>query len=253
MSYPHFKIGDFVNKKVEFSGIDHPDRVVLHNRKNPFLNPFKIDRLDHFNNYTHDVDYTFNNRGFRDTEWPQDLINTPVIFGDSFVVGLGQPVEHRLSNLLGAVNISMDGASNDWIARWACNYFHEVKPKRAAVQWSYIQRREANNVIELGDIKARIPNQEVQDIQEHIDNLIKNVIMVEQASAENSVNLVHTVIPGYSGEIVIGDYETLEQLKPHARKLVEFHSMLDYSRDAHHYDIITATRYKDEIEKQWQN
>jgi len=249
MIYPRFKIGHFVNKKVEFSGIDHPDRVARHSLENAH----NIDRLDHFNNYPYEVDYTFNSRGFRDAEWPEDLINTPVIFGDSFIVGLGQPVEHRLSNLLGAVNISMDGASNDWIARWACDYFNEVQPKRAVVQWSYIQRREADDVKNLGDIKARIPNQEVQDIQEHVDNLIKNVIMVEQASAKHSVNLVQTVIPGYSGKIVVGDYETLEQLKPHASKLVEFQSILDYSRDAHHYDILTATKYKQEIEKRWQN
>ena len=53
------------------------------------------DRRRHFEEFPHEISYKYISRGFRDVEWPEDIQNTPVIFGDSFIAGIGQPVEHR--------------------------------------------------------------------------------------------------------------------------------------------------------------
>jgi hypothetical protein len=102
----------------------------------------------HFNTYPHTVIYQFNSRGFRDDEWPQDLDQAIWCLGDSFTVGFGSPREHTWPWLLGehtllrTINISMDGASNDWIARRGCQILSAVKPELLVIQWSYTHRRE---------------------------------------------------------------------------------------------------------------
>ena len=250
MIYPHFKIEHLVGKPVQtYSGMDHPDRVV---RKNSTHNAMGIDRRRHFEEFPHKISYEYNSRGFRDVEWPEDIQNTPVIFGDSFIVGIGQPVEHRTSNLLGAVNVAMDGASNDWLARRGSEYIRMIRPLRAAVQWSYVSRREDADVTG-NDLSRRRPHFEVEDMQDHIDNLVKNVKIIEAEAVENGTDLVHSFIPGYTGQPMSGDYRTMLQIQPLVRKLCDYQEILDYARDAHHYGEQTARGYAEEILRLWQN
>jgi hypothetical protein len=69
--------------------------------------------------------------------------------GDSFTVGLGSSVEHTWPNLLQkhtgrrCINVSLDGASNDWITRKACDILHTISPRHIVIHWSYWHRREA--------------------------------------------------------------------------------------------------------------
>lgn len=103
---------------------------------------------EHFKRYPHTVTYQFNSRGFRDDEWPRDLGQAVWCLGDSFTVGFGSPREHTwpwiLAQQLGqrTVNISMDGASNDWISRRGRQIIQAVDPALLVIQWSYTHRRE---------------------------------------------------------------------------------------------------------------
>ena len=105
----------------------------------------------HFKQYPHRVLYQYNSRGFRDQEWPnsiEELANAIWCVGDSFTVGLGSPVEHTWPDILQkftqkrTINVSMDGASNNWISRKILKILTQVQPELIVVHWSYLQRRE---------------------------------------------------------------------------------------------------------------
>lgn len=106
---------------------------------------------NHFKNYPYYIEYDYNSRGFRDAEWPKlidELQSAIWCMGDSFTVGLGSPLEHTWPYILQrstntrTLNISMDGASNNWIARKLINIQTQINPQNIVVCWSYTHRRE---------------------------------------------------------------------------------------------------------------
>lgn len=105
---------------------------------------------DHYDRYPWPVTYQYNSRGYRDQEWPSDLQNAIWCFGDSFTVGLGSPQTHTWCHCLQqrsgqrVINISMDGASNNWIARKIQELLTEIVPRTIVIQWSYAHRRESD-------------------------------------------------------------------------------------------------------------
>jgi hypothetical protein len=136
MILPDFVLNSRVNQCWEYSGIDTFEKC--YNRS-------------HFLSYAHKVLYQYNSRGFRDAEWPCDLSNLQSsiwCLGDSFTVGIGSPVEHTWPYVLQehartrTINVSMDGASNNWISRKALQIIKDVEPKHLVIHWSYISRRE---------------------------------------------------------------------------------------------------------------
>jgi len=133
-----------------------PD-VVLPSRVNQCWTNTGMDSLetcldpDHFRSYKHEVLYQYNSRGFRDDEWPTDtheLARAIWCVGDSFTVGVGSPRHHtwpwvlQLDTGVKTINVSMDGASNNWIARQAVQILEHVRPEKMVVHWSYLHRRE---------------------------------------------------------------------------------------------------------------
>ena len=106
-----------------------PIEFILSTTANGFETTCGIDSLEHclnlgyFRSYAKNIVYAYNSLGYRDEEWPSDLINHVWCVGDSFTVGLGQPydetwpklVEKQIGNRI--INVSMNGASNDWISR----------------------------------------------------------------------------------------------------------------------------------------
>ncbi len=142
-------------------------KFILVSRTNQRLTESGVDSLEHcldqtyFLNYPYNVSYQYNSRGFRDSEWPissDELKNSIWCFGDSFTVGLGNPVDHIWPRLLESqtgsrtINISMDGASNNWISRKIQELVCEVVPKNIIVQWSYAHRRELTDQSKLSAI-----------------------------------------------------------------------------------------------------
>ena len=104
----------------------------------------------HYDQYPWPITYRYNSRGYRGQEWPGDLHNAIWCFGDSFTVGLGSPLDHTWCHCLQQlskqriINISMDGASNNWIVRKIQELLIEVVPHTIVIQWSYAHRREAS-------------------------------------------------------------------------------------------------------------
>ena len=143
-----------------FTGCDKmilPD-FILPSRANQTWSYSGIDSLEdcldkkHFKSYPHDITYNYNSRGFRDREWPsniEELQSAIWCVGDSFTVGLGSPLEHTWVYQVGkqlnrrTINVSMDGASNMWIARKSLDIVDKIKPAHLIIHWSYISRRES--------------------------------------------------------------------------------------------------------------
>lgn len=101
-----------------------------------------------FIEYPDKVEYRYNSRGFRDVEWPADLQSAIWCIGDSATTGIGTSFENtwpqKLSLVTGkrVINISMEGASNNWIARRAKEISEYINPKNIIVQWTFVERRE---------------------------------------------------------------------------------------------------------------
>lgn len=133
-----------------------PD-FILPSRVNQHWQYLGIDSIEEcldkkwFKKYPYNVEYHYNSRGFRDSKWPEsieELKQAIWCIGDSFTVGLGAPVEHTWPCLLQqhtgmrTINLSMDGASNNWISRKTIGILKEISPKNIIIHWSYISRRE---------------------------------------------------------------------------------------------------------------
>jgi hypothetical protein len=183
MILPDFVLPSRVNQTWSYSGMDSLESC--------------LDKK-YFASYPHDISYNYNSRGFRDDEWPNDLKELQSAIwcvGDSFTVGLGSPIEHTWPWLLGAttgqrvINISMDGASNQWISRCVNLIQKEIGPKNITVMWSYVHRREHENQ-NLNSEQRRLFNVRSNDLEDLLN--FKDCLAII-----NHSNTVQLAIPEY--------------------------------------------------------
>ena len=184
MILPEFVLPSRASQHWKYSGQDHPDRC-----KDPH----------HFNAYPNTVEYVYNSRGFRDAEWPSDLNNAVWCIGDSFTVGVGSPVTHTWPYLLAqalnqqVINVSMDGASNQWIARKAVQLSQLTTPQAIVIHWSYVERREDPDTA-LNDEQRRLSHLPSEiGIIDCLLNFQQCVELVEQH--KGSTQIIHSMIP----------------------------------------------------------
>lgn len=224
--------------------------LIIHSRVNSTVEGYGLDTVSkcldktHFKNYPYKVEHKFNDRGFRDDAWPVSNLDECIwCAGDSFTVGIGSPREHTWTYLLQektktrTINISMDGASNTWIARKVSNIIESVVPKNIIIQWSYLQRRERFN-IRLSDENRRLWHAEnFFDLEANISLTLDNIAQVDTLAKTRGINIIHTFIPHC---IPLEDkelfYDRVRQLNI---GIIEY-DVLDKARDGHHYDIKTA-------------
>jgi hypothetical protein len=281
MILPDLVLPSRVNQCWEYSGLDSFEHCLDKN---------------HFKQYPWPVIYNYNSRGFRDQEWPvtiEELKNAIWCVGDSFTVGLGCPVEHTWPWLLQkqtgrrVINISMDGASNDWIARRTSLIQKEINPRNIVVMWSYVHRREHKNS-DLNDEQRRIAtlaSTDADDIANLDDciNMIKNNGILQLAIPNysailNSQNIWSTVrgpdwpllAPTTTDELMLlpdfvqtelkeqfklwttiqQSVELPDKLRNVSNAVINI-NRLDLARDGHHFDLITAQWVVDRIIAQW--
>lgn len=198
----------------------------------------------HFNEFPYQVFYKFNSRGFRDEEWPTENLDEAIwCIGDSFTTGLGSPYEHMWTQVLQkktnrrTINVSMDGASNNWIARKALAVFREVKPKDVVIMWSYFHRREIGNKM-LDDVQRRIKVRELETMEDDIWNFEWCFNAVENNKKDS--NVIYFTVPKPLQKNT-GLYTR------DAKNFLGEIEVLDYARDYHHFDIITSNYITDKI------
>jgi len=184
---------------------------------------------DHFLNYAKDISYTYNSRGFRDNEWPEDLSDVIWCVGDSFTVGIGQPFEETWPQLLQkktgkrCLNLGEDGCSNDTMALRVQEICRSHGPKTIVVMWSYLSRRRINN-------KNVHHDKDSFGSMEDVANFTKNYKIVNQLPA----SVVNLMIPNTTK---CPDF--LKRAVEQNSKLITF-KQLDYARDHHHFDVKTS-------------
>ena len=204
-----FVIAGRVNEVSEYSGMDSP--MTSFDEEWTAAYPYK-------------VDYKFNSRGLRDNEWPLENLDKHIwCFGDSFTVGLGSPREHTwpfiLSRKTGTptLNCSMDGASNNWIARRAVQVMQEIKPNVIVILWSFFHRRESANTKKT-DEERRMhfdpPYWNVHMAMKDVDNFISCVNLVSLHRGQTKI--IHATIPHamhFSRGVVL---QMWEEIKDHS-------------------------------------
>lgn len=212
------------NLRLKFSGIDSLDRC-----------PNK----EHFQSYPHKVEYVYNSRGFRDAEWPDsldELKDAIWCVGDSFTVGIGSSYHFIWPQVLSAVtgrrciNVSMDGASNNWISRRAQQIVREVAPTHMVMLWSYFHRREHPDTNLFDDCRV-IHSDRSSSYQDDVDNFIN--CYDQLINSKKITRMWHGAIPDCSP-------------RPADRALTWLKN-LDYARDAHHFDLATSKFFVQEI------
>lgn len=155
---------------------------------------------NYFKSYPYTVEYNYNSRGYRDSEWPNtidELKKCIWCVGDSYTVGLGSPLAHTWVNILQqrtgirCINVSMDGASNDWMVRKINRILEEINPQRLVVQWSHFHRSEktdSSSIDEQRRLAFARENVSLLEQLTHFTNL--------QASIKNSTTqIVQSAIP----------------------------------------------------------
>lgn len=276
---PDFILPTRKNQSWDKSGSDHPD--------------YCLDHL-HFKNYPHAVTYNYNSRGFRDQEWPEsgpELENSVWCIGDSFTVGIGSPLSHTWVNILQSrlgqrcINVSLDGASNAWIARKALQVLDVVQPRLMIIHWSYIQRSESADTA-LSDEQRRIKVSKINDINQL--KLTGFELMQTVEAHKKQCNVIHSFVPDSNlldhrhnqsiwsaiKDITwpqlpanLNEFNNLpsnivDELKTfnvyhvlyayydlaHSTTWLPEIVPLDLARDGHHYDTVTATNFVDQLE-----
>lgn len=257
-------IEDRINEQTRFSGIDS----IKHCRDKKW-----------FKQYPYTINYKFNSRGFRDEEWPvENLDNCIWCVGDSFTLGLGSPFHHTWPHLLGkktsirTINISIDGASNNWISRISKKIAHEINPKFMVIMWSYTHRRELQDD-SLGHSARR---QHYEVIDSDLD--WQNYLQCKDALDKQRPTVVQFSIPDFHEEVVdisrcwaqisgpswpepptsidqllsypkwlLEEIDQVHKFTKILKRSLEFYqsgvimvSPLDKARDGHHFDILTA-------------
>ena len=182
------------------------------------------------------------------------------------------------------INVSMGGASNKWIARIVKLIQEEIAPDEMIVQWSYLWRDELpdsslsddERIVDSVDLRT-ITNQQLVDHFLESFNSVKNYpithsIIPYATEIDNEIGIVdnktiQTIwdnIKGPDWPIDPKDYlEVIDELascfKNEKDKIVssllynkETKDMitleqLDFARDSHHYDIVTATTFVDSL------
>jgi hypothetical protein len=272
MILPEFVLPSRVNQRWHYTGIDSPEQC---------------QNTEHFYAYPDPVEYVYNNRGFRDAEWPVDLKKSIWCIGDSFTVGLGQPWANSWPQLLQSktntrtINVSMDGASNDWIARKTLDLLDNVSPDIVVIQWSFIHRREEscysikqrlwstfyNNIKDSswpdcpdvnsrGALPARIQKEiaELHNNPEFLfsdeDRRLSNVDTTDQQDIENLTLHIQQVDAASAGKVI---HSFIPNFAPHSvdtqsiLQLAKYSAgevkQIDHSRDGFHYDLLTADRF----------
>lgn len=248
----------------------------------------------HFESFPYHVEYLYNSRGYRDQEWPEsmtELQQSIWCLGDSFTVGIGSPREHTWSHMLlkatgqRTINVSMDGASNNWIARKAQQVIQHIQPRFMVIHWSYTSRREQDVeiVIEAAWKKfydsvkdSSWPDCQYKDfdklpirIQKEITELhhwslpvvtdeariLHHVRSTIEEDIDNTVTCVEKVNQVAKSTLVIHSF--IPKFVPKrdsgvveskiAGSVIPELKQLDWARDGHHYDTLTSNYFVDQI------
>jgi hypothetical protein len=202
-----------------------------------------------------------------------NLANAVWCIGDSFTVGIGSPESHTWPKVLAqknkcsTINISMDGASNAWIARQARLILNHIRPHYCVIQWSFLHRTENKSFKKMhhtalsADSEHNIPQwRELCAEFACYPNVVQSVIPdaapgISRSEAEGWWwNLRQDNWPEILPNLPPKDITVPQQFDQHWQLqsiLSDYNVILvqqkDRARDGFHYDIQTANWFVDKI------
>ena len=229
MILPNIILPELVNHYCETSGVDTYEHCF---------------NKSHFKAYPYKVTYQYNSRGFRDKEWPSNLQDCIWCVGDSFTVGLGTIFENTWTQVLSKVsnkpviNISMDGASNQWISRKCIEIIKEINPSNMVIMWSYAHRRESNNAT-ITDLERRM---HYKAYQTEFDDCMTFNVCLNSVVRHARGNLIHFTVPN-----AVNFSNTMPYIFKKVKNFIGEVDILDFARDGWHFDVKSSEKIVNQI------
>lgn len=187
------------------------------------------------------ITYQFNQVGFRTHSIDKFDPNAVLVLGDSFTLGLGVNSADRFSDIIEqrikhqVLNFSLNGASNDWIARKLQQLLTVFQPRAIVVHYTFSHRRERPNLDWLDD--ERTECEPFYSSQENFDNWAANFNNI--CSMTKHVELIHSFIPNWHDHNV--NYSNF------GRNVLTPQHQIDHARDGFHYGPLTHQLLADKI------
>jgi hypothetical protein len=227
--------------------MDHPNSL-LQTIKIPYYANLRctslgLDSLDHcfdkkrYATYPDRINYVFNEIGYRHTTINHYRGNEILAIGDSFTLGLG--VNHSdcwsycLENMLDypVLNFSLNGASNDWMARKIKDLLKVFKPRCVIVHYSFSHRRESPMLDWHDDERTQCDP--LYSSKENFENWRTNFDTINSYG----VPVVHSFISNWHDQPVDYDQFPGSVVPPVAKQ--------DLARDGFHYGAKTHQHLAD--------
>ena len=187
------------------------------------------------------VSYQFNELGYRTCSTSQFTGNEILAIGDSFTLGLGVNIGQRWTEYLESninypvLNFSLNGASNDWIARRTKELLEHFTPRAVILHYSFSHRREHHDIT-WHDNERTLCDPGPTDA-ENFDNWRENFNKINQCCGD--IPVVHSFIPNWHTTAV--DYHK------YGNNILEPIIPVDRARDAFHYGANTHKNLADKI------
>jgi len=184
-----------------------------------------------FDQYSDTVSYQFNSVGYRTHESIDP--GCVLVIGDSFTLGLGVNAEQRYTDILEqqlghqVANFSLNGASNDWIARKLSQLLTILQPRAVIVHYTFSHRRERPHPDWHDD--ERTECEPFYSSDENFDNWMTNFSLI--CKVTGNIKLIHSFIPNWHDQEI--DYDKL------GKNIIPPIPMLDRARDNFHYGLRT--------------
>ena len=175
------------------------------------------------------VHYQFNQVGFRTDSVDKFKHNAILVLGDSFTLGLGNNLTDRYTDILEqqlshqVLNFSLNGASNDWIARKLQQLLQLFRPRAIVIHYTFSHRRERPQTDWHDD--ERTECEPFYSSEENYENWFANFQKI--CSLAGDIKLVHSFINNWHDQSV--DYAKLGQ------NIIPPIAQLDFARDGFHY------------------
>jgi hypothetical protein len=175
------------------------------------------------------VHYQFNQVGFRTHSVDKFKHNAILVIGDSFTLGLGNNVETRYTDILEqqlshqVLNFSLNGASNDWIARKLQQLLQLFQPRAIVIHYTFSHRRERPQSDWHDD--ERTECEPFYSSQENYQNWFTNFRTIQALAGD--IKLVHSFINNWHDQPV--DYTGV------GANVILPPRQLDFARDGFHY------------------
>jgi hypothetical protein len=187
------------------------------------------------------VHYQFNQVGFRTHSVDKFKHNAILVIGDSFTLGLGNNVEDRYTDLLEqqlshqVLNFSLNGASNDWIARKLKQLLQLFQPRAVVIHYTFSHRRERPQTDWHDD--ERTECEPFYSSEENYQNWLVNFKTIQSLSG--NIKLIHSFICNWHDQSV--NYLEL------GNDVIPPIAQLDFARDGFHYGPQTHLKLANKI------